>query len=448
MHRRTAFKAFGAAGFGLLGAAGGPGPLAAAQQAASRGLPRLKITDVKVILTQPAGDQLVIVKVLTSEPGLYGLGCATHRERPLAVATAIEQYLKPFAIGHYCDEIEDIWQSAYVSSYFRSGVTLNNALSGIDGALWDILGKRAGLPVYAFLGGKVRAAVPLYAHASAKEAPALEDQIRDWMSQGYRHVRVQLAVPGYSGYGVAGADTSAQVQRMRPAGVASSPVFEPTPYVNNTIKMFEYLRAKLGFEVELLHDVHERVPPAQALVLAKAVEPYRLFFLEDPFAPEDVAWFQTMRQQTTTPLAMGELFVNRHEWLPLVTNRWIDFIRIHISAAGGLNMARKVASCCEFFNVRTAWHGPGNVSPIGHAVNMHLDLACYNFGIQEQNLFSSIVREVFPGAPEIKAGYMYSNDRPGLGIDLDEKLAARFPYKSPGGSRGNDRRLDGTIVRP
>ncbi len=448
MHRRTAFKAFGAAGFGLLGAAGGPGPLAAAQQAASRGLPRLKITDVKVILTQPAGDQLVIVKVLTSEPGLYGLGCATHRERPLAVATAIEQYLKPFAIGHYCDEIEDIWQSAYVSSYFRSGVTLNNALSGIDGALWDILGKRAGLPVYAFLGGKVRAAVPLYAHASAKEAPALEDQIRDWMSQGYRHVRVQLAVPGYSGYGVAGADTSAQVQRMRPAGVASSPVFEPTPYVNNTIKMFEYLRAKLGFEVELLHDVHERVPPAQALVLAKAVEPYRLFFLEDPFAPEDVAWFQTMRQQTTTPLAMGELFVNRHEWLPLVTNRWIDFIRIHISAAGGLNMARKVASCCEFFNVRTAWHGPGNVSPVGHAVNMHLDLACYNFGIQEQNLFSSIVREVFPGAPEIKAGYMYSNDRPGLGIDLDEKLAARFPYKSPGGSRGNDRRLDGTIVRP
>jgi len=448
VHRRTAFKAFGAAGFGLLGAAGGPGPLAAAQQAASRGLPRLKITDVKVILTQPAGDQLVIVKVLTSEPGLYGLGCATHRERPLAVATAIEQYLKPFAIGHYCDEIEDIWQSAYVSSYFRSGVTLNNALSGIDGALWDILGKRAGLPVYAFLGGKVRAAVPLYAHASAKEAPALEDQIRDWMSQGYRHVRVQLAVPGYSGYGVAGADTSAQVQRMRPAGVASSPVFEPTPYVNNTIKMFEYLRAKLGFEVELLHDVHERVPPAQALVLAKAVEPYRLFFLEDPFAPEDVAWFQTMRQQTTTPLAMGELFVNRHEWLPLVTNRWIDFIRIHISAAGGLNMARKVASCCEFFNVRTAWHGPGNVSPVGHAVNMHLDLACYNFGIQEQNLFSSIVREVFPGAPEIKAGYMYSNDRPGLGIDLDEKLAARFPYKSPGGSRGNDRRLDGTIVRP
>jgi mannonate dehydratase len=170
--------------------------------------------------------------------------------------------------------------------------------------------------------------------------------------------------------------------------------------------------------------------------------------MEDPFAPEDVAWFRVLRQQTTCAIAMGELFVNRNEWIFLVAERLIDFIRIHISAVGGLNMARKVASCCEFFNVRTAWHGPGNVSPVGHAVNMHLDLATYNFGIQEQNLFSDTVQQVFPGAPEIKGGYMYANDKPGLGIDIDEKLAAKFPYRTPGGSRGNDRRLDGTIVRP
>ena len=448
MKRRSALKLFGGAGAGMAaGLAASPGPLQAAQTAVRRGLPPLKITDVKVILTQPGPDQLVIVKVLTSEPGLYGVGCATHRERPLAVATALEQYYKPFVIGRNCDEIEDIWQSAYVSSYFRSGVTLNNCLSGIDGALWDILGKRAGLPVYDFLGGKARAAVPLYGHASARELPDLEDQVRKWMADGYRHVRVQLAVPGFSGYGV-NAPTSEEVLKMRPQGVGSSPVFEPTPYVNNTIKMFDHLRSKLGFDVELVHDVHERVPPTQALVLAKAVEPFRLFFLEDALAPEDVDWFKIMRQQCTTPLAMGELFVNRHEWLPLVTNRWIDFIRIHISAAGGLNMARKVAACCEFFNVRTAWHGPGNVSPVGHAVNMHLDLATYNFGIQEQNVFSPTVREVFPGAPQIKGGYMYSNDQPGLGVDIDEKLAAKFPYKTPGGSRGNDRRLDGSIVRP
>jgi mannonate dehydratase len=430
-------------------AAGGPLALSPATAAAQsrRGLPPLKITDVKTILTQPGPDHLVIVKVLTNEPGLYGIGCATHRERPLAVAAAVNEYLKPFVLGKNPEDIEDIWQSAYVSSYFRSGVTLNNALSGVDGALWDIAGKRAGMPVYKLLGGKVRAAAPLYAHASAREMSALEDQVRKYMAGGYRHVRVQLAVPGFSGYGVS-APTAEEVQRARPRGVAPSPVFEPTPYVNNTIKMFDYLRQKIGFDVDLIHDVHERIPPAQSLVLAKALEPHRLFFLEDPLAPEDVAWFEKIRSQCSTPLAMGELFVNRNEWLPLVANRWIDFIRIHISAIGGLSLARKVQCCCEMFHVRTAWHGPGNVSPVGHAINLHLDLASYNFGIQEQNVFSDQVREVFPGAPEISLGYLYANENPGFGIDIDEKAAAKYPYKGAGGSRGNDRRLDGTIVRP
>ena len=436
MNRRTA-----------LGLVAAGAPARALTQSATRGLPALKITDVKVILTQPASDHLVIVKVMTSEPGLYGVGCATHRERPLVVATAVEQYLKPFLIGKNPEDIEDIWQSAYVSSYFRSGVSLNNALSGVDGALWDILGKRAGMPVYKLLGGKVRAAAPLYAHSSARDLSDLEDQVRRWMAQGYRHVRVQLAVPGFATYG-ASSQTSEETQRARPRGVAPSPVFEPTAYVNNTIRMFEHLRSKIGFDVDLLHDVHERIPPPQAVLLAKALEPYRLFFLEDPFAPEDVHWFGILRQQTSTPLAMGELFVNRNEWLPLVANRWIDFIRIHISAIGGLSLARKVQCCCEMFNVRTAWHGPGNVSPVGHTVNLHLDLAAYNFGIQEQNVFSPATREVFPGCPEISGGYLYASDRPGLGIDIDEKLAAKLPYKTPGGSRGNDRRLDGTIVRP
>jgi mannonate dehydratase len=415
--------------------------------AQTRGTGPVKITDVRTIMTQPAGDHLVIVKVMTSEPGLYGIGCATHRERPLAVVSAVNDYLKPFVVGKNVDDIEDIWQSAYVSSYFRQGVTLNNALSGIDGALWDIMGKRANLPVYKLLGGKMRAAAPLYTHTSARELPDLEDQVRKAMAAGYRHVRVQLAVPGFSGYGVA-SPTSDAIQKARPRGLDPSPVFEPTPYVNNTVRMFDYLRSKIGFDVDFVHDVHERVPPAQALVLAKAVEPFRLFFLEDPTAAEDVAWFQTMRQQSSTPLAMGELFVNRNEWLPLVANRWIDFIRCHISAMGGLTQARKIAATCEMFGVRTAWHGPGNVSPVGHAVNLHLDLTIPNFGIQEENKFSDSLKEVFPGTPEIAGGYLYANDRPGLGVDIDEKAAAGFPYKGAGDSRGNDRRLDGSIVRP
>jgi len=450
MNRRDALKSFAAAPVGLMGGGMLPGasPLAAAQAAARRGMPPLKIADVKVILTQPADSNLVVVKVLTSEPGLYGVGSATHAERPHAVAAYLEQHLKPFVIGKNCDDIEDIWQSAYVQSYFRSGVTGNNALSGIDGALWDILGKRCGVPIYQLLGGKVRTAVPLYGHASAREPQALEDQVRKYMDQGYRYIRVQLAVPGFSGYGVAGAGTADTTQSMRPVGTPPSPVFEPTLYVNTTIKMFDYLRSKIGFDVELIHDVHERVPPNQACQLCKAVEPYRPFFMEDCFAPEDVAWFRILRQQTSTALAMGELFVNRNEWVPLVAERLIDFIRIHQSAAGGFSLCRKVAACCEFFNVRTAWHGPGNVDPIGHAYNLHLDLASYNFGIQEETVFPAVVHDVFPGTPEIKGGYMYSSGSPGLGIDINEAVAAKFPYKTAGASRGNDRRLDGSIVRP
>jgi mannonate dehydratase len=446
--RRDLLKTL-AGGAGLMagmGALGEAQEVTEAREKVRRGAGPVKIRDVRTILTQP-GDWLVIVKVETSEPGLYGLGCATHGERPLAVRAVVDDYLQPLLVGKTVDDIEDIWQTQYVTSYFRSGVTLNNALSGVDGALWDILGKRAGMPLYKLLGGKVRGAAALYAHASAGTLPELEDRVRRYMAEGYRHVRVQLAVPGFATYGASGR-TSGDVQKLRPEGVAPSPVFEPTPYVNNTIRMFEYLRNKLGFEVELLHDVHERVPPVQAIALAKALEPFRLFFLEDALAPEDVEWFQHIRSQCATPLAMGELFVNRHEWLPLVANRWIDFIRCHISAIGGLSMARKVAACCELFNVRTAWHGPGNVSPVGHAVNLHLDLASYNFGIQEETRFSPTLREVFPGCPEIKGGYLYANDQPGLGIDIDEKLAAKFPYKTPGRNRGTDRLLDGTIVRP
>jgi mannonate dehydratase len=329
MDRRDAIKTLSAsAAASAAGMLATAGPIEAVQTASRRGMPGLKITDVKVILTAPANSNLVVVKVLTSEPGLYGVGCATHQEAPYAVAEYIEKHLKPFVIGKNCDDIEDIWQSAYVQTYFRAGPTGNNAMAGVDGALWDILGKRLGVPVYQLLGGKVRAAVPLYGHASAREPADLEDQVRKYMEKGYGYVRVQLAVPGFSGYGAA-SPTSDAVQKMRPDGVASSPVFEPARYVTNTIKMFDYLRSKIGFDVELVHDIHERPSPNQACQLCKAVEPYRPFFMEDPFAPEDVGWFKILRQQTVAPIAMGELLVNRNQWLPQVAERLIDFIRIH-----------------------------------------------------------------------------------------------------------------------
>ncbi|MGA3226681.1 MAG: enolase C-terminal domain-like protein [Acidobacteriaceae bacterium] len=433
---------------GVVKTMGHGGPLAQARDAARKGMPPLTIRDVKIIATAPSGSNWTIVKVETSEPGLYGLGAATHQEIPQAAQAYIEKRLKPFVIGKNCDDIEDIWQSAYLQEYFRSGPEGNDALSGIDGALWDILGKRLGVPVYRLLGGKVRAAVPLYGHAAALTQSALNDQVQAYIEKGYQVVRIQLAVPGWSGYGVSGAKTSSAVQALRPDGVTPSPVFDAGRYLTTTIGMFEAIRAKFGFDIGLVHDVHERPAPNQSIELCRAVEQYRPFYMEDPLSPEDVGWFQIFRQETSAPLAMGELFTNRNEWLNLVANRWIDFIRIHQSSVGGLNMCRKVAHCCEFFDVRTAWHGPNNVDPIGHCYNLHLNLVTPNFGIQEETFFDEKTREVFPGTPEIRKGYIYSNDKPGLGIDIDEKAAARYPYTKDFEDRGNDRMLDGTIVRP
>jgi mannonate dehydratase len=302
------------------------------------------------------------------------------------------------------------------------------------------------MPVYQLLGGKCREAVDVYRHASGRTFQEVEQAVRRICQDGYRHVRIQAAVPGYSTYGSgAGGSASALPPNQRPE------MWEPAPYVRTVPRLFDYIRKHIGDKVELLHDMHERVPPILALQLAKDLEPYRLYFLEDPLSPEDVGYFQHLRQHTTTPLAMGELFNNVNEYLPLIADRLIDFIRIHLSQVGGLTMARKVAALCEFFGVRTAWHGPGDVSPVGHACNVHLDLAIPNFGIQEARDFTQAEQDVFPGCPTLRGGYYHANDRPGFGMDLDEKAALRFPAADvpPFDFRwGNLRRRDGTIVKP
>lgn len=409
-----------------------------------KGLPPLAITDVKVILTAPNGIRLVVVKVMTSEPGLYGLGCATFTQRPLAVASAIDKYLRPFVVGRDADRIEDTYQAAYVSSYWRSGPVLNNALSGIDQALWDIKAKRANMPLYQLLGGKCREAVPVYTHASGRDFAEVEDAVRGYMAQGFRYIRCQVRIPGLTTYGSRGGKVTSALNPSQ------ARTWEPGPYLSTVPKLFEHLRAALGFDIELLHDVHERIPSIQGVWLAKELEQYRLFFLEDLFAPEDIAYFRMVRQQTSTPMAMGELFVNQAEYVPLIRERLIDFIRVHISDIGGLSVARKLAAFCEFMGVRTAWHGPGDVSPVGHAVNMHLDLAIPNFGIQELSLFPPETQAVFPGCPEVHDGCMWPNDRPGHGVDIDEALAARYPYPEDEGhaSWPEIRRIDGTVVKP
>ncbi len=415
----------------------------------SHGLPPLKITDITTILTAPNRVRLVIVKVSTSEPGLYGLGCATFTQRAVAVQTAVERYLRPFLIGRNVDEIEDIWQSSYVSSYWRNGPVLFNAMSGVDMALWDIKGKRANMPVYQLLGGKCRFAAALYAHVQGRDFKEVEENARKAMSRGYRHIRVQVAIPGLATYGAAVSSEPMGTEMIGPTNPKN--IWEPGPYLRTIPKLFEHLRVALGEEIELLHDVHERISPSQAVNLCKEVEKYHLFFLEDPLPPEEKDHFRLIRQQSSVPLAMGELFNTQQEYVPLIAERLIDFIRIHISQIGGLSVARKVAGLCEFFGVKTAWHGPSDCSPVGHAAGLALELASLNFGIHEGGIFPPETRAVFPGCPETKDGYLYANEAPGLGIDIDEKLAAKYPAPdTPTFDHrwGTTRRRDGTVIRP
>jgi len=437
---------------GLAAATALPARHLAAQERATRavrGLPSPKIKDVSFIATAPGGLRLGVVKITTDQDGLYGYGCATYTQRADLVVEAVNRYLKPFLVGKPADRIDDTWQACYNSSYWRNGPVLNNAISGVDQALWDIKGRQAGMPVYQLLGGKLREAADCYGHASGAEIPEVIDNVRKYTAQGFRHVRVQVGIPGMAAYGSGGA-VNTKVQALH-----TGPVYEPAVYIRRTLKLFEACRKELPEDVELCHDVHERISPTQALQMARDVEKFKLFFFEDPLSPEDLAWFRIMRQQTSTPIAMGELFNSPHEWSPLIAERLIDYIRVHVSQAGGLTPCRKIAILGEHFGVKTAWHGPGDVSPIGHAANVALDLTSYNFGIQEYSPFSERLQEIFVGCPEMKNGYLYANEKPGWGIEVNEELAKKFPYGANerdergryNGGWGEVRRRDGTIIK-
>jgi mannonate dehydratase len=413
---------------------------------AVRGTPSPKIKDVSVIATQPGGVRLVVVKITTDQPGLYGYGCATFTQRADLVVPAVEKYLKPFLVGKPADRIDDTWQACYNSSYWRNGPVLNNAISGVDQALWDIKGRQAGMPVYQLLGGKMREACASYTSVSGGEIPQVIDNARKAMANGYHHVRLQIGVPGMAAYGAGGGGSA-----DRPKALHNGPVFESRPYIRRAVKMLHDARAALGDDVELLHDAHERVTPREAVQFAKDIEDVKLFYLEDVLSPEDIDYFRQIRQQCSTALAMGELFNSPHEWRPLLSERLIDYIRVHVSQAGGVTPCRKIAILGEMFGVKTAWHGPGDVSPIGHAANLHLDLASYNFGVQEGGVIRGVEAEIFKGCATFKDGYLWATDAPGWGIEVDEKLAAQHPFREGAnglnGGWGEVRRMDGTVIK-
>jgi mannonate dehydratase len=395
------------------------------------------IEDVQIVLTQPGNARLGVVKVLTSEDGLHGVGCATFTQRIHAVAAAVERHLKPFLIGRDVSRIEEIWQMSMVNGYWRNGPVLNNAISGVDQALWDIKGKQAGMPVYDLLGGKSREGAHVYVHASGPSPAAVAEQALAFAGAGFRFVRIQ--------HGLYGESTAADV---RPRGALDGAYFDPRRYQRDTLQMIEHVREAVGPDVELLHDVHERLAPSDAVRFAKDLEAARLFFLEDLLAPEDLHWFERVRAQCATPLAMGELFNHPFEWRTVIEQRLVDFIRMHVSQMGGITPARKVADMAHTYGIRTAWHGPPDTSPVGHAANLHLDLWSPAFGVQEWYRPSELEYAMFPGLPVVEDGYLYPNELPGLGIDIDERLAGEYPVRDVIEEWTQTRLPDGSAARP
>ncbi len=403
-----------------------------------------KITAIETIRTRVNGTWL-FVKVLTDQPGLYGIGSASDHYRAKTVQTAIET-IAPMLIGRDASQIEDIWQSIYTSGYWRNDSIINTVQAGIDMALWDIKGKEAKMPVYQLLGGATRSAVMCYAHAAGDTLPELVDDVRRYVEEGYQVIRCQMGPYGGGGF------LDGQNARLAKNNLwGQTRAFDDESYLENIPKMFEHLRNELGFGPKLTHDVHEHLHPTNAVILAKLLEPYRLFFLEDLLSPEQVHWYRLVRQQCTTPQAMGELFINPHEWVPLITERLIDYVRVRVSKGGGITNCRKIAHLCEWFGVRTAWQEGGDNDPVNQMAAVHVDLSISSFGVQEENHFRPEEYDLFPGHALLEGGYLYANDTPGLGLDIDEAKAKALLDPARAAKSfymAEDRRTDGSIVRP
>ena len=402
----------------------------------------MKIQDVQVIVTSP-GRNFVTLKLTTSD-GVVGLGDATLNGRELAVASYLRDHLGPLLLGRDPHRIEDTWQYLVKGTYWRGGPVAMAAVGAIDLALWDVKGKAAGLPLYQLLGGASRDGVLAYAHATGRDVPELLDAVARQLALGYQAMRVQTGVPGLGQvYGVGGGAASGGYE---PAGRGDRPReerWDSAAYLRFVPGVFERLRQELGPDLALLHDAHHRLTPIEAARLGKDVEPYRLFWLEDVTPADNPEALRWVRQHTTTPLAVGEVFTSIWDAERLLREQLIDYLRTAVVHAGGITPARRMFELAHLYQVRIAPHGPTDTSPINLAATLHLDLAVPNLGIQEHMRHEPLVDEVFPHAYRFHAGYLHPGDAPGLGVEIDERLAARYPYQPA--YLPINRLLDGTV---
>jgi mannonate dehydratase len=384
----------------------------------------MKITGGKVITCGP-GRNFVTLKLETAD-GVSGLGDATLNGRELAVASYLTDHVLPMIAGLDARRIEDIWQLLYKGAYWRRGPVTMSAIAAVDTALWDIKGKALGVPVYQLLGGASRESVMVYGHASGETADDTIAAAAGFIARGYKAVRLQTGVPGFGKtYGVAAGVAYEPAERGRAPLVTT---WSSEAYLRVVPPLFARARAELGADVHLLHDVHHRLRPVEAAQLGKALEPHRLFWMEDPTPAENQEMFRLIRQHTTTPLAVGEVFNSIHDCRQLIQEQLIDYIRTTVVHAGGISHLRKIAALAELYQVRTGSHGATDLSPVCMAAALHFDLSVHNFGIQEYMPHSDDTDRVFPHAYTFAGGAMHPGEAPGLGVDIDEALAATFPY--------------------
>ena len=384
----------------------------------------MRIVGGTVIICSP-GRNFVTLKLETDE-GVYGLGDATLNGREMAVAAYLTEHVLPLLEGRDARRIEDLWQFLYKGAYWRRGPVTMTAIAAVDTALWDIKGKALGVPVYQLLGGASRDAVLVYGHASGQTLDDAVEAVGRYVADGYHAVRAQCGVPGLSHtYGVgAGRHYEPAVRDQLDEQRWSS-----SAYLNVVPALFERLRQEFGSGLHLLHDVHHRLTPIEAGRLGRLLEPYHLFWMEDPTPAEDQESFRLIRQHTTTPLAVGEVFNSIHDCHHLIEHRLIDYIRTTVVHAGGISHLRKIANLAELHQVRTGSHGATDLSPVCLAAALHVDLSVHNFGIQEYMPHTPETDRVFPHAYRFERGVMHPGESPGLGVDLDETLAATFPYR-------------------
>jgi mannonate dehydratase len=385
----------------------------------------MKIDAAKVIVSSP-GRNFVTLKLFTDQ-GVTGIGDATLNGRELAVVAYLEEHVVPCLIGRDPRRIEDVWQYLYRGAYWRRGPVTMSAIAAVDVALWDIKAKMAGMPLVDLLGGRSREGVLVYGHANGADIAQTVDEVGRYIGLGYRAIRAQSGVPGLAdSYGVGRGKLF-----YEPAGVGlpAETVWDTRKYLNFVPKLFEALRAAHGFDHHLLHDVHHRLSPIEAAQLGKALEPYSLFWMEDPTPAENQEAFRPIRQHTTTPIAVGEIFNTIWDAKDLIQEQLIDYIRMTLVRAGGVTHLRRVADFAALYGVRTGCHGATDLSPVTMGAALHFDSWVPNFGIQEYMRHSEETDAVFPHAYFFKDGYLHPGDAIGHGVEVDEALAAKYPYQ-------------------